>query len=374
MGNAMRVLIVGGGIAGLAMARALELQGLSPDLIERKADAPQGGTGLYLPGNAARALGQLGLLDSVAAVAVPINTQQILDSRGRQLSVTRTQDVWSSCGPCLALPREVLHTTLRSSLRGTRLRFGTSITDIRQIGKKSVTTFSDGTTGDYDVVIGADGIHSYVRHALFPDASPLYTGNVCWRFITKYSVAVDGWTVMLGNRMSLLAMPIDDDRLYVYADMAVNEADAQQRAARFPLSELKDQFAAPLFPLVAHAPAQAQLHVGHIEQVVMTDWVQGNVVLIGDAAHASSPSMAQGAAMAMEDALVLAETLTAIPNIDDALAAYTHRRKPRVEWMQRQCVARDTMRGLPGWARSPLLSLAGNALYKRSYLPLTEPI
>lgn len=374
MGNAMRVLIVGGGIAGLAMARALELQGISSDLIERKDDAPQGGTGIYLPGNAARALKQLGLLDSVAVTAVPIHTQRILDSRGRQLSVTRTKDVWSSCGPCLALPREVLHAALRSSLQDTRLRFGTSITDIRQIGKKSVTTCSDGTSGDYDVVIGADGIHSYVRHTLFPDASPLYTGNVCWRFITGYSVAVDGWTVMLGNRMSLLAMPIDDDHLYVYADMVVGETDARRRMARFPLNELKDQFAAPLSPLVADLPTESQLHSGCVEQVVMTDWIKGNVVLIGDAAHASSPSMAQGAAMAMEDALVLADSLTTASNIDDALAQYMNRRKPRVDWVQQQCVARDSMRRLPGLGRSALLKLAGNALYKRSYLPLTEPI
>ncbi|WP_376779356.1 FAD-dependent monooxygenase [Pseudomonas lopnurensis] len=82
----------------------------------------------------------------------------------------------------------------------------------------------------------------------------------------------------------------DDDHLYVYADMAVNEADARLRMARFPLSDLKDQLAAPLFPLVAHTPAQSQLHAGYIEQVVMTDWVKGNVVLIGDAAHAFSPA------------------------------------------------------------------------------------
>ncbi|MGF0337951.1 FAD-dependent oxidoreductase [Ectopseudomonas toyotomiensis] len=370
----MRILIVGGGIAGLAMARALEQRGLSPDLIERRADLSQGGTGLYLPGNATRALRQLGLLDSIAAVAVPINAQHILDSRGRSLSVTQTTDVWSSCGPCLALPREVLHKNLRSSLQGTRLRFDTSITDIRPLGTKNVMTFADGTTREYDVVIGADGINSYVRQTLFPNSSPAYAGNVCWRFLTRNTVGLDGWTVMLGKHMSLLAIPINADQLYVYADMVVSEADVRRRIARFPLRELKEQFAAPLFPLVAHTPAQAQIHSGRIEQVVMTNWVKGNVALIGDAAHASSPSMAQGAAMAMEDALILAETLTTTSSISDALAGYVCRRKPRVDWVQQQCVARDKMRRLPGWGRIPLLKLAGNMLYKRSYIPLTEEI
>lgn len=369
----MRILIVGGGIAGLAMARALELQGFSPDLIERRAGAPQGGTGLYLPGNAARALQALGLLDSIAAVAMPIATQRILDSGGEPLSVTRTADVWSRCGPCLALPRTALHTTLRDSLRGTDVRFGTSITGVEQLGTRCLATFSDGTTSEYDLVIGADGINSYIRQSLFPDVRPSYTGNVCWRFITKDIVGVEGWTVMLGDGMSLLAIPIGAGQVYVYADMAVSEQQAQRYLTDLPHSTLLANFSAPLSPLITQGPADAQVHVCRIEQVLMEEWVKGNVVLIGDAAHASSPSMAEGAAMAMEDALVLAETLGRAPKFSDALGEYTRRRKPRVDWVQKQCATRDRMRGLPGWARVPLLKFAGNALYKRSYLPLTEP-
>lgn len=370
----MRILIVGGGIAGLAVARALELQGFSPDLIERKADVAQGGTGLYLPGNAARALQSLGLLDLIAAVATPINAQLILDSRGRQLSVTRTRDVWSACGPCLALPRGVLHTILRSSLRSTRLRLSISITGIRVLENKSMATFSDGTTCEYDLVIGADGITSTVRQRLFPEVRPVYTGNVCWRFITVNTREIDAWTVMLGNRMSLLAVPISADQVYVYADMAVSEQEAQRYPMELPRRTLLDSFAAPLSGLIAQLPEQAPVHFSRVDQVVTDGWVTGNVVLIGDAAHASSPSMAQGAAMAMEDALVLAQTLSTTACISDALATYLRRRKPRVDWVHKQCIARDKMRSLPGWGRTPLLKLAGGLLYKRSYAPLTEPI
>lgn len=369
----MKILIVGGGIAGLAMARALELQGFSADLIERRADVPQEGTGLYLPGNAARAAQALGLTGSITRVAMPITTQRILDNRGKPLSVTRTADVWSSCGPCLALPRAALHNALRESLRSTDLRFGTSITGIGQ-GTKSLATFSDGTSCEYDLVIGADGIHSQVRQNLFPNVRPSYTGNVCWRFITRDIVGVDGWTVMLGDGMSLLTIPIGGDQVYVYADMAVSELEAQRDLTDLPNRALLAAFSAPLSPLITRMPAPGEIHASHIEQVVMDDWVKGHVVLIGDAAHASSPSMAEGAAMAMEDALVLAETLTASSTISDALCAYTRRRKPRVDWVQQQCVARDRLRRLPGWGRTALLKLAGNRLYKRSYTPLTEPL
>lgn len=370
----MRILIVGGGIAGLAMARALELQGFSSDLVEHRADVPQGGTGLYLPGNAARALQALGLLESTAAVAMPIQTQRILDSQGQLLSVTRTSDVWSSCGPCLALPRAALHTVLRNSLRNTGLHFGTSIVEIEQLEARSLVIFSDGTSGEYNLVIAADGIKSKVRQRLFPHVRPSFTGNVCWRFITRDTVGVDGWTVMLGDGMSLLAIPIGADQVYVYADMAVGAQEAQRSLNDLPHSSLLAGFSAPLSPLITHRPAEVQIYFGLIEQVVMENWVNGRVVLIGDAAHASSPSMAEGAAMAMEDALVLAEALAASADISDALANYMRRRMPRVDWVQKQCAARDKMRRLPSWGRIPLLKLAGNTLYKRSYLPLTEPI
>lgn len=370
----MRILIVGGGIAGLAMARALELQGFSADLIEHRADVAQGGTGLYLPGNAARALQALGLLDPIAALAMPIATQRILDSRGKPLSVTRTEDVWSSCGPCLALPRAALHRALRDSLGNTGLRFDTSITAIEQLGATSLATFSDGTAGEYDLVIGADGINSQARQRLFPAVRPSYTGNLCWRFITKDIVGVEGWTVMLADGMSLLAIPIGNDEVYVYADMALGESQLQGKLPDLPPEALLTAFAAPLAPLITQQPDHNQVHVSPIEQVVVDEWVQGNTVLIGDAAHASSPSMAQGAGMAMEDALVLAATLGSASSISEALAEYTRRRKPRVDWVQQQCVARDKMRRLPGWGRTMLLKLAGNRLYKRSYTPLTKPL
>lgn len=370
----MRILIAGGGIAGFAMATALERRGLVPDLIERRSDTPQGGTGLYLPGNATRALQQLGLPDSLLTSATRIDTQRILDGRGRPLSVTRTQDVWSSCGPCLALPRATLHTALRDSLRETRARFGLSIENIELTGTTSTVTFSDGTSAEYDLVIGADGKDSTVRQRLFPQSRPQYAGNVSWRFITEDCVGISGWTVMLGDRMSLLALPIGDRRVYVYADMGLDKQAASQLSRELPTDLLLKEFSAPLAPLIAKAPDPADVHFSRIEQVVMDDWVKGHTVLIGDAAHAASPSMAEGAALAMEDALVLAETLTGYKNISEALTEYTRRRKSRVDWVQRQCVARDKLRRLPGWARASVLKLAGNALYARSYRPLTEPI
>jgi 2-polyprenyl-6-methoxyphenol hydroxylase-like FAD-dependent oxidoreductase len=370
----MRILIVGGGIAGLSLAKALEQHGIAADLVERQRGEPAGGAGLYLPGNATRALEQLGLLAEVAATAVPIEVQRILDWRGRRLSVTQTEEVWRDCGPCLSLPRNALHAILRASLRQTRISLGKSIAALSQSPAGAEATFDDGSKGAYDLVVGADGVNSAVRATSFPAAAPKYVGNVCWRFITRNTTGIDGWTAMLGNGRTLLAIPVSATDVYVYGDMAVDEGMIGSFSQDTALPPLFAGFAAPVFPLIENVAAGTQVHFGRIEQVQMPEWVAGRAVLVGDAAHSSSPSMAEGAGMAMEDALILAESVCAEPGLDKALAAYAARRRPRVDWVQSQCQARDKMRALPAFARTGILKLFGKALYRRSYTPLLGPI
>ncbi len=370
----MRILIVGGGIAGLSLAKALEERDIEADLVERQEGEPAGGAGLYLPGNAARALDHLGLLTEIVAKAVPVKVQRILDWRGRPLSVTQTEEVWHDCGPCLALPRNALHAILRASLRQTKVSLGKAISGLSQSPTGAEVTFEDGSQGTYDLVVGADGINSAVRGLAFPPVTPKYVGNICWRLITRNTAGIDGWTVMLGNGRTLLALPISETDVYVYGDIAVNEAAIGAFSQGTPLLPLFAEFAAPVLPLIENLPAETQVHFGRIEQVEMPHWVAGRAVLIGDAAHASSPSMAEGAGMAMEDALILADSLATEPDLDKALAAYDARRRPRVDWVQSQCKARDKLRTLPALARSSILKLFGQALYRRSYKPLLGPI
>lgn len=217
----MRILIAGGGIAGLSLAKAFEQRGITADLVERQSGQPAGGTGLYLPGNAARAIEQLGLLPDVVRQAAPIRTQRILDSRGRELSATQTEEVWRTCGPCLALPRNALQALLHASLQRTRVSFSKSIAAISQSQGLCTVTFNDGAAEKYDLVIGADGVNSTVRKLVFSDEPPQYVGNICWRFITPNTAGIDCWTAMLGSGRTLLAIPVSPSDVYVYADMAV---------------------------------------------------------------------------------------------------------------------------------------------------------
>ena len=370
----LRVLIVGGGIAGLSLALALEKRGIESDVVEQRPTPPSYGTGLYLPANAVRAIAHLGLLDPVREKAVHIENQRILDQHGRLLSDTHTPAFWASCGPCLSLPHATLHRILGDALRHVKIRAGMSIKDIRQSNGSCSVDFTDGTSAEYDVVVGADGIDSHVRTIAFPGVNPVYGETVCWRFITRNTSGVRAWSAMLGNGSTLLAIPVTAEDVYVYADKTLPGSFDPQTARSANLVEHFQGFASPVFPLVEQASGDTRIHAGRIGQVTMDHWVRGRIVLMGDAAHASSPSMAEGAGMAMEDALVLAEMLALNQNAETALSLYEQRRQPRVRWVQQQCVARDKMRALPSWARTSILKLFGNRLYKRSYGPLLAPV
>src|SRR5215475_15966163 len=126
----MRILVVGAGIAGLSLARALRQRGIAAELIDRQPDHPPPGTGLFLPGNASRAIEQLGLLAQVAEKAFPIKRQLILDSYGNRLNVIETDNIWHECGSCLSLPHRDFQDILMASIGNAAIAFGKSIASV----------------------------------------------------------------------------------------------------------------------------------------------------------------------------------------------------------------------------------------------------
>ncbi len=168
-----RVLIVGGGIAGLALARMLARIGVWPEVIEREPVWRPAGTGMYLPGNATGALRALGLEAQVACRSVEIPRQRFCDHRGRLLCEVDVAALWRPVGPCLAIHRAELHDLLLKATGDVPIRLGQAVDRVMQRNGIVSVECSDGTSGEYDLVVAADGIHSAVRRLTFePTAYP----------------------------------------------------------------------------------------------------------------------------------------------------------------------------------------------------------
>jgi FAD-dependent urate hydroxylase len=361
-----RVLIVGGGIAGLALAPTLARSGFAVEVIEREPTWPTAGAGIYLPANAGRALRALGLEAPVASKAVEIARQRFADHQGRLLCEVDVAELWAAVGPCLALRRAELHAVLRDAAAGVPIRLGLAVEALTQRDGGVSVEFRDGTSGAYDLVVGADGIRSAVRRLVFGRAAvPRPVGQHGWRFLAPRPAEVTTWSAMLGRGTAFLAIPLSGDCVYCYCDAL--------SAPAAPLGERFSGFADPAATLLGALDGAAGVQASPIEEVALTRWTRGRVVLVGDAAHATSPNMAQGAAMALEDALVLTDCLQRIPAIPAALAAFEARRRPRIDWVRARTHRRDRTRYLPTAVRDAVLRSLGRRILHADYRPLLAP-
>ncbi|MPZ44885.1 MAG: FAD-binding monooxygenase [Betaproteobacteria bacterium] len=367
----LRILIVGAGVAGLALGRALRRCGCFPDIIERKTDWGDVGTGMYLPGNALRALRSLELDIDVAKQGAQIETQRFCDHRGKLLSEINLGSVWNETGPCIAAHRADLHHTLRNGKDAPPIRMGVTLVSLDQAANSTEAHLSDGARETYDLVVGADGIGSSVRRLVFGDAVLRPLRQWGWRFVIPCPPQVTTWSVLMSRKSACLTMPIGGGRAYCYVDLMGTESPATSEDR---LQEVLADFAGPAVAVRDALEGSVEIHAAAIEEVVLDSWSHGRALLIGDAAHAMSPNMAQGAAMAVEDAIVLAEFLSEQPSIETALSAYEARRRPRVGWVQAMTHRRDRIRQLHPMLRNGLLRSFGHRVYRSNYrLLLAEP-
>ena len=368
----MRILIVGGGIAGLATARALRLRGLDSEIVERDEAWSIAGAGVYIPGNGMAALDRLGLGDPVRAHGAVVERRRLYDERGRPFIDFDEAGFWREVAAPVALHRRELHDVLVEGAAGIPIRFGTTIRSLDDRGDVVDIAFSDGTSGQYDLVIGADGIHSSVRTTVVGGPNPHPAGQVGWRYVVDGHPEIAGWNGWLAPDRAFLALGIGGGRVYCYADVRSNDAVDPTDGDPSRLAALLGPFTDPVPALLAEMPAASEVWFSPIEEVPPT-WSKGRVQLVGDAAHASSPNMAEGASLALEDAVVLAELLSATTGIEAALSAFRERRAPRVAWVQETSHRRDRLRYFPPLVRHVTMRVAGHRIFRSHYRPLLSP-
>lgn len=333
----MKILIIGGGFSGMSAAIALRRGGHGVDLVEIDPGWRSYGAGISLGGATLRAFRTLGILDEFLKHGHAADGVDVHLPHGPKIASLPTPRV---AGPDVpgggAVMRPVLARILADATRasGAQVHLGCTFTTIEQDAEGVEVAFTDGRRARYDLVIGADGLYSRVREAVFPDApKPRYVGQAVWRAVLPRPAEIQTATMWVGPRIKAGVNPVSKDKMYLFVteDRAVNERiDPAQFAAL--LSGLLAGFAAPVVQQMREqlADPNARIVYRPLEGMLMPlPWHSGRVQLIGDAVHATTPHLASGACIGIEDAIVLAEELQRHGDVAAACDAFEARRWER---------------------------------------------
>lgn len=334
MTDTKNILIIGGGFSGMSAAILLADAGHTVDLVEIDKDWRSYGAGISLNGGMFRVFDTLGILDAFLKVGATVGGLEIRGPADQVLAHLPTPSLHPKAQGNGGIMRPVLARLLADRVRAgsTNVRLGVTFTTIDNGPTGAHVAFTDGTEGDYDLVIGADGLSSATRRALFPDApKPRYVGQAVWRAVLPRLAHLPTVAMWMGPSLKAGITPVSDTQAYLFLteDRPTNDRVPPETHVA-TLKDLLSRFASPTLRQIGEElSADSQVVYRPLDQMLMPrPWFENRVVLIGDAVHATTPHMAAGAMIGMEDALVLAEELNRA-DIDAALPAFQDRRFER---------------------------------------------
>lgn len=335
------VLIIGGGIAGCCAAIALTQTGHRVRVIEKQPVWRFQSSGIFVYANGLVSLGKLGLLEDILAAgfAIPGGRNAYYDHTGAPIVETIYPTAAEGRIPAiLGIKRAEMHRVMagRVAVLGVRMQLGTTVTALDEAQDGITATLSDGTQTQADLVIAADGVRSATRAMIGIDTDPRYTGVGVWRAVHARPQGLTDKIMMMGPAKRFGIMPIGDDLLYTFGTVAEAQ-DAYFAPEDWPkiMAERFAEFSGLAALFLAELDGSSEVLYTAVEEIVLPlPWHRGRVQLIGDAAHASTPFMGQGGAMAMQDAVVLAQVLSVHDTLGEALNAFDAARFPVCAFVQ----------------------------------------
>ncbi|WP_201987067.1 FAD-dependent monooxygenase [Hymenobacter rubidus] len=367
-------LIIGGGIAGLTAAVALQQQGLAVNVCEAAPQILPLGAGIWMAPNAMQVFHRLGLAEKINAAGVPLRNIQIVDARMRPLLRTNQERIRREFGyTTTAIKRAHLQALLLAELAPTTVLLAKEHTVLADTPAGVAAAFADGSRAEAGFMLAADGIHSPIRTQLFPGVRFAGTGHVVWRGISAIQLAeaykqsiMEAWGEGVRFGFSEVADGLVDWFVVVKAPL-VTESHQGLKAR---LQAVFSRFAYPI-PAILEAADEARIIRNEITDFdPIPQWSRGKVCLIGDAAHASTPYLGQGGCQAVEDAYAVAQCLRREPTPELAFAALhrlRHAKATHIVKTSRLMGRAGYLTGGAGAVRNFLMRAAPAALIERQF-------
>lgn len=331
-----RILIIGGSVAGMSCAIQMRKIGIEVDLIDIDPTWRTFGAGITVTGPTLRALRTVGVVDQVVAEGATWNDALVHDKSGKLLQRVTFAPLAQDLPSVGGIMRPVLHRILsaRTRAEGVSVHLGVSVAGLRDRGARIEVLFSDGRSDEYDLVVGADGIFSKTRAQVFPEAAkPIFTGQVVYRLLAERPAGFDRSNFFMGEDYKVGFNPVSPTHMYMYLlhpaasnpwiepeDQPQKLYEAMEGFGGF-VPQIRETVRTVNASSVNYRPLEVLLHPA--------PWFRGRVVLIGDAAHATTPHLASGAGMAIEDGIVLSEEMQSGKSLDEALQRFMVRRFER---------------------------------------------
>ncbi|MFN3874022.1 MAG: FAD-dependent monooxygenase [Ignavibacterium sp.] len=331
----MKILINGGGIAGLTCAIALQKLGIETSVFESASEIKPVGAGLVIQSNAIKALEYLGIEDEIIQSANPINQLAILDEKGNvirnQKPFPKNRELYAA----LAIHRHTLHQILKRYLPENIFFTNKKAISFSERNEKVNLHFEDGSIAEGDYLISADGINSNIRLQLIPDSKPRYAGYFCLRSVIdnnnpQITEATETW----GSKGRFGIVPINDNKLYWYA--TINSSYFDVKIFHYSIKNLQEHFDGyhKLVGQTLEKSSDDKIIKNHICDIKpLSRFAFDKVLLIGDAAHATTPNLGQGACQAIEDVMVLHQEIASGKNFPSAFKSFERRRLEKTKFI-----------------------------------------